>query len=239
MIRFVGRRLRPFGIFTLSACLQLTLSACQPPLPREELQPWTLYPTITQTPVQRPFLVVKCTFADEPDVRTLPTNLNSAISDLDTYINLFLSIGGIATGNAPDFFHDVSYGQLSLYGSRVLQTWYPAPFNRSNSLDRRTRVEQCTNSMPAADAQGIDFGSYAGIIAVTNDTADGGACGVGPVSLTIFHTTYSLGCVIFDPGSMYTAFAPQEIGHALGLDHSYDSTKEMRILRSLRSNERA
>jgi hypothetical protein len=42
--------------------------------------------------------------------------------------------------------------------------------------------------------------------------------------MTIFGTTYNKGCVVLDPGSMWTAFAPQEVGHGLGLQHSWDTT---------------
>jgi hypothetical protein len=136
---------------------------------------------------------------------------------------LFLTIGGAGTGNATDYFNDVSYGSISFASSRVYG-WYQAPFSSTNTLGRADRVQQCANSVSPADLPNIDFNYYWGIIMVTNAIQDGGACGVGRITMTIFGQQYPLGCVVFDPASMYTAYAPQEIGHGLGMYHSWDTT---------------
>src|SRR5215469_8447247 len=76
------------------------------------------------------------------------------------------------------------------------------------------------------DAAKINFGSYWGIIMVTNHRNDGGACSVGRESMEIQGKTYDLACVVFDPDSMYTAFAGHEVGHGLGFQHSYDLLRQ-------------
>jgi hypothetical protein len=42
--------------------------------------------------------------------------------------------------------------------------------------------------------------------------------------LTINGQCYNLACVVFDPASLWTAFAAHEVGHGLGFSHSYDNT---------------
>jgi hypothetical protein len=101
----------------------------------------------------------------------LPTGLNSAINNLDTYINLFLTIGGAGTGNLTDYYFNVTYGLVNLafreYG------WYPAGFNRSNNLGRPARVQTCAINILQNNPGLFDPSFYWGIIMVTNDIADG------------------------------------------------------------------
>ena len=85
------------------------------------LQPWPGYPTLQSNTIVRPWLILKCAFSDEPATRTLPSSgLNPVITDLDTYINLFLTNGGVGTGNVYDYYHDISYGLISFNSSRVV-----------------------------------------------------------------------------------------------------------------------
>jgi hypothetical protein len=60
------------------------------------------------------------------------------------------------------------------------------------------------------------------VIVVNNAVQDGGACYVGQGTLTVNGNPYNLACVWFDPNSLKTEFAAHEIGHGLGLVHSYD-----------------
>lgn len=117
----------------------------------------------------------------------------------------------------------MSYGAISFSSSRVVG-WYTLPFSKKNAPDRFTVAQQCANSISAADAATIDLDKYHGIVAVTNDYHDGGACAIGKVSMTIFNKTHQLACIVLDPGSMWTAFAAHEFGHGLGFQHSWDTT---------------
>jgi hypothetical protein len=210
------------GMATAMMALLLLLLAL-PRYAQANLQPWTPYPALQAATVARPFLIVKCAFSDNPSARTLPAGLDPSITNLDAYIDLFLTTQGSNTGNLTDYWRDVSYGAISLAGNTVVG-WVTAPFPTSNGLSRLARVTQCANAIPQATLANLSIASFAGIIIVTNTYADGGACATGKVPMTIGNTTYQLGCVVFDPGSMYTGFASHETGHALGLPHSFDNT---------------
>ena len=62
---------------------------------------------------------------------------------------------------------------------------------------------------------------------VTNKPQDGGAGLTGRGTLTIKGQNYDLGAVVFDSGSLFTAFAAHEMGHGFGLPHSYDNTNRI------------
>jgi M6 family metalloprotease-like protein len=169
--------------------------------------------------MNRNWLVLKCTLSDN---RAIPAGM-------DDEVRHFFTLGGVGTGNLVDYFSDVSYGAISIGGTRVFG-WYPAPFDGTEAgiagpNNRWKRVQLCAESVSGSDAQAIDFGSYWGIAVITNHHQDGGACYVGQAPLAIHGRTYNLGCVILDRDSMFTAFAAHEIGHGLGLPHSFDNTR--------------
>lgn len=176
--------------------------------------PWQNYPHLFTTAADRPFVVLMCKFADVSDE---PAGLIDAT-------NRFLTIGGVGQGNMVDYYSDVSYGAVSLAGNRVIMKWYQAPFTQTSLAgagNRTKRVQQCANAVPPDD---VDFSRYYGIIIVTNKLNDGGACYDGPAPMQIHNQTYNLACVVFDPYSLFTGFAAHEIGHGLGMPHSWDDS---------------
>ncbi len=174
--------------------------------------PWQHYPHLFSTPTERRFVVLMCKFADVPDE---PADV------MDT-ARRFLALGGIGQGNMLDYYSDVSYGAISLAGSRVIMKWYAAPFTQTSLPapgGRSEEVKECANAVPAED---VDFSSYYGIIIVTNKARDAGFGGRG--AMKIHDQTYELSAIVFDPLSFFTDFAGHEIGHGLGMPHSWDNT---------------
>lgn len=180
---------------------------------------WTNYPALASSTTSYPWLVVKCQVSDVP---TIPTGL-------DTNIQQFFGISGAGYGNIVDYFHDVSYNRASVI-SDTFVGWIRAPFNKADLSfpsgrlrnDRAQRVKECLQAIPADQLPDLD--AFFGVVVINNAVQDGGACFQGQQSMTINNKSYKLACDWFDPNSLLTGFAPQEMGHGLGLTHSFDDS---------------
>ena len=179
------------------------------------------YPALTQSTRTYNWLVLKCQLSDAPDIPT----------GLDTKIQQFFGITGAGYGNIIDYFHDVSYNHASVVSDTTIG-WIKAPFNKASlqsggslapSSARAQRVSLCLNAVPATQLP--DLSQFYGVVVMTNVVQDGGACGTGQIPTLVNNKTFQLACVWFDPKSLYTAFAAQEIAHGLGLVHSFDDSQ--------------
>jgi hypothetical protein len=179
------------------------------------------YPSLTQSTRSYNWLVVKCQLSDAPNIP----------AGLDTKIQQFFGISGTGYGNVVDYYHDVSYNHASVLSDTTVG-WIKAPFSTANlqtgplapSGARVQRVQQCLSAIPAAQLPDLD--QFYGVVVINNVVQDGGSCfPIGPIPIVVANKSYKLACVWFDPNSLFTAFAAHEIGHGLGLTHSYDDTQ--------------
>jgi len=184
---------------------------------------WTNYPNLFPTPTVYKWLVVECQLADVPNIP----------AGLDTNIRQFLGSAGTGYGNIVDYYHDVSYNGVAFAADFL--GWVPAPFTLADTTDQRTpvggpnkraeRVRRCLEAIPSNKVP--DFASYYGVIAIGNAQSEGGACHIGQQSMTINNKPYNLACVYFDSSSLWIDFAAHEIGHGLGLNHSFDNAQNI------------
>ena len=183
--------------------------------------PWTPYPALVDSPHTYGWLVVECQYND----------VTSNPPGLDADVRQFLGLPGAGFGNAVDYFHDVSYNAAAVLATAVVD-WVKVPYNYTDVTTsggrlagpgkRAQRVKECLEAVPAALLP--DLSSFWGVVAVSNAVADGGACYTGQSTLNVNGVDYQLGCVWFDPNSLFTAFAAHELLHGLGLNHSYDDS---------------
>ena len=149
---------------------------------------------------------------------------------LDTTIAQFFGISGTGYGNLVDYFHDVSYNRVSVI-SDTFVGWVTAPFNTTDlsfpngrlRLDRRQRVVECLQAIPADQMPDLD--AFYGVVVINNDVQDGGTAGIGPNDTVVNNKSYKLAVHWFDANSLSTQFAAHEIGHGLGLDDSFDDSQ--------------
>ena len=200
-------------------CTAYFLTACDNKGPGAGIR-WAGYPALASSTTSYPWLVVKCQVSD---VQVIPTRL------ADTTIQQFFGFSGAGYGNIVDYFHDVSYNRASVI-SDTFVGWVMAPFNQADlsfpngrlRMDRRQRVMECLQAIPADQLP--DLERFYGVVVINNAVQDGGACGIGQISMTVNSKDYKLACLWFDANSLSTQFAAHEFGHALGMDDSFDDS---------------
>jgi hypothetical protein len=83
-------------------------------------------------------------------------------------------------------------------------------------------IQDCADTAANQDAS-IDPTGYYGIIAVVNAGAfDGGAAGQGQIPRTVAGHSGKWGWALFDADGLYVSFVGHEMGHTLGLQHSWN-----------------
>jgi hypothetical protein len=206
----------------IAALLAFTLAGCGGNVPGAGVRRAS-YPALTQDTRTYNWLIVKCQLSDN----------NQIPAWLDARIQQFFGISGTGYGNVVDYFHDISYNHASVISDTTVG-WITAPFDTASltsgamsSVGARTqRVSKCLNAIAADQLPDLD--QFYGVIVVTNVIKDGGSClPIGPQQMTVGDKTYKLACLWFDPFSLFTNFAAHEIGHGLGLTHSFDDSQNV------------
>lgn len=193
------------------------LPACPPP---PQLATWTHYPAIQPVKSYLHLVVVKCEFADQPGVRHIESTHHPAIPDLDTLANQFLTIAGNGTGNVIDFYYDTTFGAIAI-DSRIYG-WYSS--SAKKGAGRQEAIEKCLDAIPDSTFKDIDFDYYSVAVVVMNDSANSGALSFGRVPLTTHGGVQHIGAVLLDGDNLYVGEGAHEIGHGLGLTHSFDDS---------------
>jgi hypothetical protein len=153
--------------------------------------------------IQWPWAIVLCKFSDRP----------SEPRPVDYYEDLFTRHG---TGGLADYWKDVSLGNLDLTGSRVFgwltMNHTTAEVPQLTFPGQRDVLVQWGRD--AAAASGIDLTPFRQVLVVHNYGVDHGAAGNGVV---IVHQ---------DPALCEMGFISHEMGHGLGLPHSFSANPD-------------
>lgn len=163
-----------------------------------------------------PWAVVMCKFADLPNVE--PQNAQ--------YFQNFVTEAGANQGGLFDYWRDMSYGTLDLTGSKVFG-WFTMTHTRQWYLDegktediRLPVIQDCLNAAESS----VTFSPYWGVLVVLNASLVSGAAAIGRIPFTLNGVTQMYGAVVLDPLAWNVTFAAHEMGHAYGLQHSFDTS---------------
>jgi hypothetical protein len=131
------------------------------------------------------------------------------------YESFFCEVGQ-GTGGGYDYWRDISYGKVTFEGSAVFG-WLTTNHS-SQEVDSLTfpgdRVKLWQWGVEAAQTAGIDVGKFAVVVVVLNAGTDHGSAGGNRVVFAYTGATWE------------PTFVFHEIGHSLGLDHSWSANPD-------------
>jgi Metallo-peptidase family M12B Reprolysin-like len=128
----------------------------------------------------------------------------------------FFCEAGQGTGGGYDYWRDISYGKVTFEGSTVFG-WLTTGHS-SQEIGGLTfpgdRVTLWQWGVEAAQGAGIDVSTFAVVVVVLNTGTDHGSAGGNRVVFAYSGTTWE------------PTFVVHEIGHSLGLDHSWSAAPD-------------
>jgi hypothetical protein len=151
--------------------------------------------------VARHFAILLCKYTD-----------TEGNFDVDYYQRLFTTAGR-GSGNVVDYFHEASNGNVDLSGNEVFDA-IPIPKKRSeyvgSGVNQQGRMDLVNWAKTAAQGDGVDLSKFpGGVVVLTLPGSD------------VFGND---GFAVLMPESIGLGVAGHEMGHALGLEHSWSET---------------
>ena len=150
--------------------------------------------------------MVLCRFSDLAGTTPRPPQFYEA----------YFTQAGAGTGGAYDYWLDVTYGNLTLEGSRVFG-WLDMTHTSQELAGLTFPGDRATLWQWGADtalAAGIDLSPFSVVVVVLNTSTDHGSAGGNRVVFGYAGTTWE------------PTFVLHEMGHALGLDHSWSANPD-------------